>query len=156
MAVRVPAAPLLSRPVYVLHRLMRVFLPVLLLLLLGLLGIGLAVWFAEPKVTIVEVDTSAVSGAEGSGTIGHGLDVEPRDLAAAEALWDEEECSAARARLEGALSGGPEDGASLTASRVPRFRDARRAAKKVLPKSSAPGCRCCSSAEASSSGLQMI
>ena len=89
---------------------MRILRPALLVLLLALIATGLVVWFAEPKVSTIEVDTAAVSGAEGARMIGHGLDIEPRDLAAAEELWDEEECTAARERLEGALSGGPGDG----------------------------------------------
>lgn len=90
---------------------MRILRPVLLLLLVGLVVTGLVVWFGEPKVSTVEVDTAVVSGEEGGRGIAHGLDIQPRDLAAAEELWGEDECSAARKRLEGALSGGPEDGA---------------------------------------------
>ena len=39
---------------------MRILRLALLLLLLGLLGVGLAIWFAEPTVSTIEVDTDEV------------------------------------------------------------------------------------------------
>jgi tetratricopeptide (TPR) repeat protein len=87
---------------------------ILRLLLVGLavlLVIGVALWFSQPAAKTIEVDAAEVSEEEGARLVAHGLDIEPRDLAAAEALWDPEECQAARERLEAALPGGEDEGA---------------------------------------------
>ena len=80
----------------------------IVVLLVGI--IALIVYMKTPAARGVEVDTSSVSEQEGARSLGHGLEVSPRDLEQARGLWESGELTAARAALEGALPGGDAEG----------------------------------------------
>ncbi len=83
---------------------------ILLIVLLVAFVLAAFTWFSEPEAEVIAVDTAQVGEVEGASPIAHGLDLEPRDLVAARALWDQGELEAARSRLEAALPGAEYEG----------------------------------------------